>query len=327
MKFSVIVPIYKVEAYLKPCVESVLNQDYSDYEIILVDDGSPDKCGEICDEFAAGDSRIKVVHKKNGGLSAARNDGMNVAEGEYLFFLDGDDEIPAGALGKAAALLEKNNNPDVLIGNIVRCNGSERVMAADNSKYIPYQDSMDILEINQLYAKDFAQLPWSATQNICKRSFLAENKLFFTKGLIGAEDCDFYMRMIQCVKTYYLTDVNFLDYRINREGSIITTPSFKSIIGQLETFQYVYNMADAFPDSKLMRTYFADRFTNIIMLANLLKNDDEKNECYSYVKKNKDILKYTSNRLKYIFAKFIWKIFGLNLGSAILLKLTAIRKG
>jgi len=76
-----------------------------------------------------------------------------------------------------------------------------------------------------------------------------------------------------------------------------------------------------------MRTYFADRFTNIIMLANLLKNDDEKNECYSYVKKNKDILKYTSNRLKYIFAKFIWKIFGLNLGSAILLKLTAIRKG
>lgn len=90
---SVIVPIYKVEKYLKRCINSILSQDFSDFELILVNDGSPDKCGIICDEYSLNDSRIKVIHKKNGGLSSARNAGIDIATGEYITFIDSDDYI------------------------------------------------------------------------------------------------------------------------------------------------------------------------------------------------------------------------------------------
>ena len=91
MKFSIIIPIYKVEQYLRQCIDSVLAQTYTNFEIILVDDGSPDGCPAICDEYANKDSRIKVIHKPNGGLSDARNAGLEVAKGEYVMFLDSDD--------------------------------------------------------------------------------------------------------------------------------------------------------------------------------------------------------------------------------------------
>ena len=90
---SVIVPIYMVEKYICECVNSIILQSYKNLEIILVDDGSPDRCPEICDEYAKQDSRIKVIHKPNGGLSDARNAGIEIAEGEYLSFVDSDDVI------------------------------------------------------------------------------------------------------------------------------------------------------------------------------------------------------------------------------------------
>ncbi len=92
-KVSVIVPIYKVEEYLPKCVDSILSQTFTDFECILVDDGSPDNCGKICDEYAKKDSRIKVIHKENGGLSSARNAGLDIAQGEYITFVDSDDWI------------------------------------------------------------------------------------------------------------------------------------------------------------------------------------------------------------------------------------------
>lgn len=90
---SIIVPIYKVEDYLVSCINSILASTFQDFEIILVDDGSPDRCGEICDGFAAKDSRIKVIHQLNGGLSAARNSGLRIASGDYIAFVDSDDVI------------------------------------------------------------------------------------------------------------------------------------------------------------------------------------------------------------------------------------------
>lgn len=90
---SVIVPIYKVEKYLQKCVQSIINQTYKNLEIILVDDGSPDNCGIICDKLAERDDRIRVIHKKNGGLSSARNAGIEIANGEYIGFVDSDDYI------------------------------------------------------------------------------------------------------------------------------------------------------------------------------------------------------------------------------------------
>ena len=90
---SIIVPIYKVEDYLDRCIQSILNQSYKNIEIILVDDGSPDRCGSICDAYALTDSRVKVIHKENGGLSDARNAGLEVVNGSLIGFVDSDDLI------------------------------------------------------------------------------------------------------------------------------------------------------------------------------------------------------------------------------------------
>ena len=98
MLFSVIVPIYNIEKYIRRCIDSVLLQSFTDFELILVDDGSPDRCGAICDEYAKKDERIKVIHKENGGLVSARQAGIKVASGDYIFHLDGDDAVLPDAL-------------------------------------------------------------------------------------------------------------------------------------------------------------------------------------------------------------------------------------
>lgn len=106
---SVIIPIYKVEAYLKRCIDSVLTQSYTDMEIILVDDESPDNCPAICEEYAKQDSRIRVIHKKNGGLSDARNAGLDIAKGDYISFVDSDDWVAPDFLESMYGALIRNN--------------------------------------------------------------------------------------------------------------------------------------------------------------------------------------------------------------------------
>ena len=114
MKFSIIIPIYKVEQFLIKCIESVVNQTYQNIEIILVDDGSPDNCPKMCDEWADKDNRVKVIHKKNEGLIAARKSGLRVATGDYVCFVDGDDWIEPNMYEMVAAEVEKHH-PDCVI--------------------------------------------------------------------------------------------------------------------------------------------------------------------------------------------------------------------
>ena len=108
-EISVIVPVYKVEKYLKRCVNSILNQDFEDYEIILVDDGSPDGCPAICDEYAKLYAKISVIHKKNGGLSDARNIAVAQSKGEYIVFIDSDDYVDSNHLSSLWDAMVKND--------------------------------------------------------------------------------------------------------------------------------------------------------------------------------------------------------------------------
>ncbi len=116
-EISVIVPVYKVEKYLRRCVDSILSQTFTDFELWLVDDGSPDGCPAICDEYAEKDSRIKVIHKKNGGLSDARNVALDVMTGKYVTFVDSDDYISSNALESLVCSL-KNTGADMSAGNM-----------------------------------------------------------------------------------------------------------------------------------------------------------------------------------------------------------------
>ncbi|MGX8698770.1 MAG: glycosyltransferase family 2 protein, partial [bacterium] len=131
MQFSIIVPIYKVEPFLKKCVDSILAQTYTDFEVILVDDGSPDRCPEICDAYAAQDPRVRVIHKPNGGLVSARNAGIFASKGDYITYVDGDDWVQPNMLQFVHDRMEEATEPlDMVIF------GAEMVFS-DHSELLP----------------------------------------------------------------------------------------------------------------------------------------------------------------------------------------------
>jgi glycosyltransferase involved in cell wall biosynthesis len=128
---SVIVPVYKVEAYLNKCIDSIINQTYKNLEIILVDDGSPDNCGTICDEYAKIDNRIKVIHKTNGGLSDARNAGLNIATGDWITFVDSDDWIDYNLY---SLLLEHSIHEDLIVFDVRHIFQNSKCVEPDKHK-------------------------------------------------------------------------------------------------------------------------------------------------------------------------------------------------
>ena len=117
-KISIIVPVYKVEKYINRCIDSILTQTFTDFELILVDDGSPDNCPAVCDRYANQDNRVKVIHKKNGGVSSARNSALDIAQGEYITFCDGDDYYLEDWLLELYSAAQKNST-DITMGNFI----------------------------------------------------------------------------------------------------------------------------------------------------------------------------------------------------------------
>lgn len=164
---SVIIPVYKVEKYLNRCVDSVLNQTFRDLEVILVDDGSPDRCPQICDAYAKKDNRVRVIHKENGGLSDARNSGIDIATGQFLAFVDSDDWL-RNDIYEFAMNLQRKYQADIVEFGIRRVVNELEVIDEDNNvptntyvctgiQMLPriYQDNLggSIVACNKLYAK------------------------------------------------------------------------------------------------------------------------------------------------------------------------------
>ena len=141
---SVIVPVYKVENVLHYCIDSILNQTYKDFELILVDDGSPDRCPKICDDYAEKDSRIKVVHKKNGGLSDARNAGMAVATGKYISFIDSDDYVSDDFFECLLDVMNKENS-DIAECSVVKFYEDNRFDEISDDLSVKTYDTQDAM--------------------------------------------------------------------------------------------------------------------------------------------------------------------------------------
>lgn len=146
VKVSVIVPIYNVEKYLDKCVMSLIHQTLQDIEIVLVDDGSPDNCGMMCDDYSTKDSRITVIHKKNGGLSSARNAGIKIAKGEYLMFVDSDDWVEPNFCETALDKLEKYDVDILSFGyNWIKSDDSIKEMSTDKDKILSSEKGIEEL--------------------------------------------------------------------------------------------------------------------------------------------------------------------------------------
>ena len=213
MLFSVIVPIYNVEKYIHECIESILSQTYRDIEIILVDDESPDNCPAICDSYASEDNRIKVIHKKNGGLSDARNAGLKEARGEYILFVDADDYIESNTCESFSRYV--NYDCDILVGDANLCGDSSGVMSHSQKPNIIYP-GIDFLKQGFLANN----MPMAAWLNVYKREFLEKNKLEFKFGILH-EDEQFTPRAFLNAACVLYTGISFYNYRI-RVNSITT---------------------------------------------------------------------------------------------------------
>ena len=225
-KVSVIIPVYNVEKYLERCVESIRNQTLIDIEIILVDDGSPDNCPQICDEFAKKDSRIKVLHKKNGGLSSARNVGLYVATGEYIGYIDSDDYAELDMFEKLYTCARKNEVDFVMADYWrVQSDGVRKKKSLDirSGLYTKEDINQEIYPILIMREEvDYGPL-LSVWHCLYKADFIKKNKLFFDEEIKWSEDC-IYSAILgyQAENFYYLKDEYVYNY-IQNEGTISTS--------------------------------------------------------------------------------------------------------
>lgn len=190
MLFSVIVPIYNVEKYIRRCIDSVLAQSFADFELILVDDGSPDKCPEICDGYAAKDARVKVIHKKNGGLVSARQAGITVSQGEYIFNLDGDDALTEDAL-QAAYEIIRDKSADIVSFSYKRYEGERVGATVDDIVKEGFYGKEDIEKHVfplLLSSKSMTHAFYFLWGRAIRRSLIYENQLAVNTAIAVGED-------------------------------------------------------------------------------------------------------------------------------------------
>lgn len=227
-KISVIVPVYNIENYIERCVDSLVRQTYTDLEIILVDDGSRDSGGRICDELAARDERIRVVHKENGGLASARNAGLDAASGDYISFVDGDDLLDPDTYEKLAEAIQKHR-PDVV------CFGYRKVCAGvvtdrcviDYPEGLCDEESLRQLKLDAIFNPNVLDYNrkriLSSCTNLYRRDFLQEHQLRFrSEREVLNEDFLFVLQMMQAARSVYVSPRDFYYYD-TREGSISTS--------------------------------------------------------------------------------------------------------
>ena len=195
---SVIVPIYKVEKYLPECIDSILKQTFSDFELILVDDGSPDKCGEICDEYAEFDSRIRVFHKENGGVSSARNIGIDNARGYQIMFVDGDDTVEPDYIQN----LLIQNNEDMVQGDCT---------ILDNGFLKPQMTHDEIISDFGRYWNESGS--FSSYGKCFNKSFLDKERLRFEEEFALSEDERFIIKCLALVSILRRTSSYGYNYR------------------------------------------------------------------------------------------------------------------
>lgn len=214
---SIIVPVYKADFWLPKCVKSILRQTYRNLEILLIDDGSPDKCPEICDRFAQKDKRVKVIHKENGGVSSARNKGIEESSGEYLFFVDSDDWLTKDAIETAYQGLIENDVQLSVLG-IEYINLKNRTVDIGSAPlkidFTDFKNGIRLLEKEKNLGSVWGKL--------FKTEIIKSNHLQFDQNIKFAEDSLFLMRYLNCCDAIYMTRKEGYCYNRLAEGTAIT---------------------------------------------------------------------------------------------------------
>ena len=259
---SVIIPVFMVENYLDQCIRSIVNQTYSNLDIILVDDGSPDQCPEICDQWEQRDPRIRVIHKKNGGLSDARNAGLDISKGEYISFVDSDDWIHPKMLERLAEQLEREN-ADVCACNIIRVYPEKQVSWGAKKKVIGNAETM----LDLLYSD--TQFPVCAWNKLYRKG-LWEN-LRFPAGKI-CEDA-FIMCQILHRSTVIVQITEALYYYRIRANSIMTSSFQTKRMDEEEAWRYNCQFVEKYYPS-LYKKAFTFYLQSVMVLVHAIKKSE-----------------------------------------------------
>ena len=285
--FSIIVPIYNVERYLEQCIESVLAQDYQNYELILVDDGSPDNSIDICVKYAKQYSNIVFIHKINGGVSDARNAGIQIARGEYLMFLDSDDYWEGTTILSNLQNIITENNPDVIFNYMSSVYPDKIVNHYINRDKLIGSFKEDFQGLYQ----DGIYLGFPFTK-IMKRELIFKNQLFFIKGRTF-EDVIWSFSLVKHIKDYAIYQNCFYMYRRERKGSITSVVTAKN---QESLFQNLSDVITEIENMKLnnellpgFKKYVNDIYGYVMKCYNLLSEAEKIDFLSSKVKYEKEL--------------------------------------
>ncbi|WP_214830354.1 glycosyltransferase [Exiguobacterium sp. s56] len=301
---SVIVPVYNVEKYLRKCVESIVNQTYTNLEIILVNDGSSDSSALICDMVAEEDSRIKVIHQKNGGLSAARNAGLNISNGKYVSFIDSDDYLEAVFYEMLFRLMRKYNS------DIVQCN-FKRVYESDTKDINALQRSHDapVFVLNSrealynLFNENYVQTVISCNKLYKKELF---NNIRFPIGKLHEDEFTTYKLLYASKKTVVTTEELYC--YLQRSGSITQSDFSHKRLDAIEAYseQISFYEEKELQEMKKKASIWLEnilrRYMNSLLKSNLIN----KEELFDYLqKKYKDNFHLFKNAVRKNNAKYI----------------------
>lgn len=232
---SIIVPVYNVEEYLDNCIQSILHQTYQDWELILVDDGSTDNCPNICDKYTALDHRITTIHKQNGGLSSARNAGIDIANGDYITFIDSDDDIAPNTYSENIAILEANPKIELLVYPMILDYNNER-KRKNNEKKILLEDKREIF----LAWYNHNPIDKSSCTKIFRRDIIKPYR--YPVGHVH-EDFFFFLNLIPKLNCIQISNQGEYHY-YSREGSILHTSNLQKdkdwVDAELEMLRQMY---------------------------------------------------------------------------------------
>lgn len=320
IELSIVIPVYNVEKYLLECIESIVNQRYKNYEIILVDDGSCDRCPKICDFYSKKYSNIKTVHIKNAGLGNARNIGIKESKGKYVSFVDADDFIKKESLLNIMNKIKKMNATDMFLMNGVKIyeNYKQKSIDSQLSEYDFNKLNNKKLMINNIC--NMKKYPGSACTKIYRRDFLIENNLFFETKVLSEDLLFVFKTLILAKKICYINDVYYC-YRQKRTGSITNSISQRNISGLqnfiingIQTLNIYYNKTDS--EYRNLLKFIAYEY--IIIIMNYSKSTCD-NRMYNkqFLTNYKQILKETKEK-KHMCIYYFVNTFGYTFVSYLL---------
>ena len=318
MVFSVIIPVYNVEKYLAECVDSVLGQTFTDFELILVDDGSKDASGALCDAYAAKDPRVKVIHKENGGQSTARNAGVDAASGQYALFLDSDDFIRDDRFFEDvhAAMDDKT---DIVVYRYVK-HYEDRIDECGIS-LADIDPSDRVAFLKELVRRDaFFCSCWSKCTQM---SILKENNIRFDTAL-SCEDMDWYYNVVAKAQNFKVIDKPYIAYR-QRENSVTSSFKLKSItdyIVTIDTWAKRFHAIEDAQEREVLLASLGKLYCNLLIsyARHSAQLREQKKAIFSFGY----LLRYDLNPRTKLIARFA-RVFGLNITCMLLNILDKVR--